>query len=282
MDSIRQTLKNAPDHGRNDIINRIRLVMNADIERKRVFLLVEGSDDQKFVRYTLSKNVDCFESPGGKRVLYDLLKSDEIASERVIAIRDRDYSTPEDYPDRMFAYDHCALELMILFHPTIRNRMRNHCESVEDKKDFPLPTMRHIAPFSLLRQKNEKQHLMLRLNKGILSGLQGHSELPDMPTLFLQTGIPDRLLAICCQEAETLADETLWDITNGHDICAVLARISRLAGNRTNEDGYRAYLLDMYRPEDFCDTKLFHELFDYQQQHQLSILKVPGGETDAI
>lgn len=273
MDSITEARSSDPSSARNAIINKVKLLLNEDIECKRVVVLVEGQTDVEFVKNVLCSHVVSVET-NGKKHFQLLLDVEELKNKRVIAIRDRDYSDVNLYPERLFAYDHCALELMILSHPIIRKKLGALYIEPLDADKFPLEIMRAIAPYSLLRQNNEKEALGLTLENGVLSGLNKQSDrLPDMRKLLLRVLDDD----IKCNEylsaARNLSDLALWDITNGHDICSVLGKCSYLENKCIGEKGYVKLMLLLYRKEDFRSTELYINLNAYQKKEKIIIVE---------
>lgn len=282
MDSITKALIETPDKGLNNQVARIRLILNADTSKKKTVILVEGPDDMNFVRAMFGEDAKCVPSAGGKRQLIELINSAEIADKRVIAIRDKDYSDTSKYPVRMFAYDYCSLELMILHHAKIRMQMSKFCVIEDIKKDFPIIVLRHIAPFSYLRKINEHNNLNKTLNKGVLSGSSDNGkELPEMKSLFERLGVKE-YLEECTQCVENLEDEDLWNITNGHDICALLGKFSYCGKVRLGEGGYRNLLVNTYRKEDFQDTLLYGSLMDYHEENDVDLYELSGGESNEV
>ena len=282
MDSITRALVEAQDKGVNNLINRIRLILNADISRKKAVILVEGPDDIRFVKVMFGEEANCLYSTGGKNQLIELIKNAEIADKRVIAIRDKDYSDPSKYPARIFAYDYCSLELMILHHDKMRKQMSAFCDVEEIKEDFPIKLLRHIAPFSYLRMINEQKNLNINLNRGVLSGLGEKAKvLPDMRTLFQRLDVEERLEE-CQQSVELLDEEKLWNITNGHDVCSSLGRISHCDRTSFGEDSYRTLLINTYRKEDFQDTLLYSALVAYHEKYGVDLYELTGGGVNEV
>lgn len=91
---------------REDMITTIRMELDADIEKKISILLVEGSDDVIFAKKVFSNTVVCYKSFSGKEGLEELINSDEIKDNRIIAVRDRDYCNVEELPPRMYMIHH--------------------------------------------------------------------------------------------------------------------------------------------------------------------------------
>lgn len=67
-------------------------------------------------------------------------------------------------------------------------------------------------------------------------------------------------------------DSMLPEVTNGHDICRFLGRLSKNGTKSIDEAGVRNALLVSYRREDFKETQLYHSIFCYQRQNELNFL----------
>ena len=268
---------------KDERINEIQLWI--DHSSENVAVLAEGSDDIEFFEKVFKKleNVIYFESLSGCEGLYELLKEPDLDSRRIIAVRDKDYTDPADpekYPPRMFAYDDCAMELMILHHQYIQETLRD-CYALE-KKAFPLDMMRHVAPFSLLRQKNAIcKEWQIAFQEKDCNGRGGYpihaktkpapnakKRVPDIEGVF-KLYEKDYLelngqYEVCQADSKALADDALWDITNGHDICRALGSVSSLSSGSLGEVGYRKLMFFIYRFEDFQSTRLYSALSAYQ------------------
>ena len=258
---------------REELLETIRLVMAEDLDKTHIVILFEGDSDRRFVeKYLNIENIYCYESPSGKRDLSGLLTDTGRCpySERVIALRDRDYADPAAESPRLFMYDDCALELMLLHHPEVRKAAKE-LYLKEDKDDYPVLPMRQIAPFSVLRRRNEREKLMHDLEAGVLCGSKDPNLPPDMETLFYSLRIAEYLPA-CIEEAAALDEEELWAITNGHDLCKLLGRSSSLGKGTLGEAGFRQFLFSVYRVSDFCETALYRALLQYGDAHELPIV----------
>ena len=276
----------------NDWITRIREELSADIEGNRVILLVEGQSDQKLFQKVFGKdNKYIVLLPvGGVKMLQDVMEHlNDMKKERgdaqidsVVAVRDRDYTNPAFYPLHVFAYDHCAMELMLLYHPKIRSILQGFYILPER---FPVDMLRRIAVFSLLRQDNYKRgnddKWKIDFNSpGILSSTQNKQRMPDMRELFKQYEQKHPVLQGKYEEyqsrADALSDSDLWEITNGHDICSLLAAYvtfdseddtpqGKRRRTQIDEKRYFTIMLQIYQPEYFWDTDLYkHSLSTYE------------------
>ena len=248
---------------------------------KKVILLVEGKNDEQFFKRIFGEHNKriAYILMGGVKKLQDLMKLLNDMKERgkphkqsryidsVVAVRDRDYTNPDSYPAHLFAYDDCAMELMILHNPSVRESLRGLY--VREDKKFPLDAMRHIALFSLLRRENAIRHLNIPFKGDIpIKLVKGNKYALNMQEIFQicenrWPPCPEKdegLYALCQNALKALQDdEDLWLITNGHDICKVLARFSKLGGKPIDETQYFDIMLTTYRPSDFRGTKLYEE-----------------------
>ena len=271
MDSIRE------NRTKDDILEEIRLEQSADIYGKKCFVITEGSDDVLFIRKMFSRSVICLESFAGKSGLMEIMAEQDAASDSIIGIRDRDYVDETALPDRIFLYDHCCLEMMLLAEQAVTesfyqiySKGKNSCDT------FLLNTMRQLAPYSILRKRNEKESLGISFRKAGFGDLIDFSnESLNCARLFQRTGEAERFHA-CQQEADELEETALWEMTNGHDICTFLGCLSKTGKKGMDETSVRNILLVSYRKEDFFKTTLRQNILSYQHQKHLEFLE----ETD--
>ncbi|WP_312060950.1 DUF4435 domain-containing protein [Anaerotignum sp.] len=99
---------------KDDIISEIRLTLGADIEKKFVYIVVEGEDDIKFLRSELNDYVYLYESYDGKNGVEAIAGDTFGMNNRVIGIRDRDYSDFVNGTNAVFSYDNSCMEMMFL------------------------------------------------------------------------------------------------------------------------------------------------------------------------
>lgn len=262
LDSVRKA------RSKDDLFNDIRALMSADVEGKNVIILVEGPDDELFIESILPEyvqNIVCFESYSGVEGLLETLDAvkSEKYSPRVIGIRDKDYSNPSTYPPRLFSYDYCCLEMMLLHNDFVQRRVRENYEVADERPFIPMFYMRMIAPYSMLRKWNEDNCAGINFGRsGVLAGC-GKNRFPNIELLFSKCNHAELYNEFSLKSQE-LTDDDLWDITQGHDICSLIGRFVSL-GKRAvlGEAGLREFMFGLYRFEDFKNTKLFLALFNY-------------------
>ena len=142
MDSIRE------NRTKEDFVAELGLLFNEDIDGSLCVVLVEGTDDVRFMENLLEDNVVCEEVPyGGKHGIDDIMKMEDpvVQKKEVIAIRDKDYIEVTQLPDRVFLYDGCCLETMILMNCDIAEEFyKKNYNGCFEKDAYLVNIMRHM------------------------------------------------------------------------------------------------------------------------------------------
>lgn len=266
MDSIRE------NETFEDMITTLRMELNADVQRNKSLVLVEGSDDVKFVERIFEEHVVCYESFSGKNGIRQLLEDELLQDSRIIGIRDKDYADVSDFPERMFCYDTCCLEMMLLKCKEVAKGLcRTYYKGNKSQEQMLLDAMKQLAPLSVLRQENERNVWNIDFKRGAGMGdcIEEETETLNQQMLFDKLGQNFLTLRDCQQTAVEWSDEVLYEKTNGHDICRFLGRILKSGKGDMGENRVRDALICSYRNSDFKDTELYGCLNDYQRQNQL-------------
>lgn len=133
--------------------------------------------------------------------------------------------------------------------------------------------MRRLSTYSILRRRNEREGLGINLQKVNFGDLVRIPEGALDDEVLFRRANAEEMYADCKREADGLDENELWEITNGHDICTFLGRLSKNGKANIGETGVRNILLAIYREEDFAKTKLCQNILRYQQQKHLRFLK---------
>lgn len=266
MDSIRENQEF------EDMVTTLKLELDADVDGHTSFVLVEGSDDVTFVGRIFEEHVVCYESFSGKEGLRWLLEAEELQDERIIGIRDRDYANVIDFPERMFCYDTCCLETMILQNEDVREGLcRTYYKGSKNRSTLILEAMRQLAPLSVLRQENEWNGWGIDFKRGSRLGECIDEERWDINQQQLFRKLNQSFMGMedCQQMVANWSEEILYEKTNGHDICRFLGKILKSGKGDLGEARVRDILICSYRSSDFRDTDLYIHLKDYQRGRQL-------------
>ena len=134
-------------------ISEIKLQLDADIEKKNVFIVVEGQNDITCLCKFFSDNVVLSESFSGKQGVEEIVSF--FNNSRVIGIRDRDYKLEQE-SNKIFYYDFCCLEMMLINCDEV---FKNLCIEYYDVKhsylNFRLFLLSKLKKISLTRKFNE-------------------------------------------------------------------------------------------------------------------------------
>nr|WP_295305795.1 hypothetical protein [uncultured Blautia sp.] len=268
MDSIRE------NRTKEDFAAELNMLFNQNLDGSLCVVLVEGADDVRFMESVLEDNVVCEEVPyGGKHGIDDIMKMEDpsVQKKEVIAIRDKDYIDATQLPDRVFLYDGCCLETMLLMNLDIAEEFyKKNYSGCFEKDVYLVNIMRQLAPYSILRKLNELGNFEIPFSKvGFGDLIDG--EILKIEELFIKVGQLDRL-SQCMELAASITDSELWNITNGHDFCRYLSNTSRFRRKQLDESGVREILFELYRKSDFKRTRLYCTMLEYQRRNTLKFV----------
>ena len=268
MDSIRENQK------LEDLVTSLKMELDNDYEYKLSIVLVEGSDEVKLINKIFDDNIVCYESFSGKHGLDDLIGNDKIIDNRIIAIRDKDYCDIQELPDRMYTYDTCCMETMIINNEEIRKSLFDtYYTGNNDKELLYDKIVKELKPISVLRRKNEKENLQLNFNRMGLLNCYDETNCLDINKIFENMNLSQNIRDECIREVENTSSDELLDITNGHDLCKILGKIMQSGNGDMGENRVRDALICSFRKNDFKQTDLYDKLLKYQQQHNLKYVE---------
>ncbi len=273
---------------KDSIINEIRNTLSYPGD-KTVFVVVEGADDIDFFHEERrSPDVVVVESYSGKPGVIEIV---EQFSKRVIGVCDHDYETPVEH-DRIFYYDHCCLEMMIVANDAYVNRIfRIICNNRIDEnfgvklRDTILLELKWLSVFRRLNYQNQwgvnfgknKQSPVSAIMNRDQSGNEektfqitnAESEINQRSGGFIEKNANEYREVL--SECNSYPQDTisLLDITQGHDFIQCLA--SRFKKN-TADLYVKDLLIQSYMMEHFCNTNLCQALRKYEGEHNLQIL----------
>lgn len=264
MDSIRENVKF------EDMVATLKAELSYDINHRLNLVVVEGKDDIKFIKKNFcNQNIVCYESFSGKNDLNQIITDPRIRDERIIAIRDKDYVDKSNLPKRMWTYDTCCLETMLIKNKEVQKSMfQTYAKEEVQWDEFYENVFRELVPISILRKKNERDEKSINFNKMRLLDCYKEGKI-DTLSVFRNIEQDESIHGQCCLEGKDLSNEELLDITNGHDLCKILGVIFISGKGAMGEDRVRDAMICTFRKGDFAETDLYKDLLEYQRVHNV-------------
>ena len=266
---------------KEDIISDITLCMGADIDRKNIYLLVEGEDDIRLLHPYISENVLIYESYDGKKGVEVIVNDRFLDNKRVIGIRDRDYQQ-EPTSEKIFFYDYNCKEIMLISNDDI---IDNLCFEYDKgpllSRELRNCILNELKILSVIRKYNETKQWGIIL-KGLSAnqGFNTETEKMDNDVIVRKVNqmngnfISEQILSDIYDEVSGVwSQEQLYYGTQGHDFCTLFATICnnyRKRGIKPIE--VQASARCTFRWSDFVKTKLYLSVKEYSQVHSLKIL----------
>lgn len=266
---------------KEDIISDITLCMGADIDRKNIYLLVEGEDDIRLLHPYISENVLIYESYDGKKGVEVIVNDRFLDNKRVIGIRDRDYQQ-EPTSEKIFFYDYNCMEIMLISNDDIiDNLCFEYYKGSLLSRELRNCILNELKILSVIRKYNETKQWGIIL-KGLSAnqGFNTETEKMDNDVIVRKVNqmngnfISEQILSDIYDEVSGVwSQEQLYYGTQGHDFCTLFATICnnyRKRGIKPIE--VQASARCTFRWSDFVKTKLYLSVKEYSQVHSLKIL----------
>lgn len=261
-----------------DMISTIKLEMGADINKEKVFLIVEGTDDKKFFKYFCQKNVSICESYSGKKGIEEILYYFK-KSKNIIGIRDKDYENRK-LDDRILFYDYCNMEMMLISDDEVFEKII--CEYYNGEKEYlklRSEILINLIPLSSLRKVNENEKKMWNFNgidynlilnddyeiekEKIYESLQNINKLKNTEDFTSNLDVKKRYTY-----------KELLNITNGHDFLKLLCIYCKRSSNKKNikDENLIEALRCGFGNSNFKNTNLYNSLKSYQKTNKIKIV----------
>ncbi|PKM65354.1 MAG: hypothetical protein CVU95_15575 [Firmicutes bacterium HGW-Firmicutes-2] len=274
--SIRENLT------KEDIISEIKLCMSGDVYKKNVYVLLEGSDDIKFIKRFVSDNVYLFESYSGRDGVFKIIEDYFYGNNHVIAIVDRDYISDNSVPS-IFYYDYNSLEIMManndMVFESIYAEFYLGSKSVYELKTYIISQLVGLGIYRKINAMYCKGINFEGLAFGKIDTNQRgicnyliYKELDKLNAYKLDTkvDIKEILNEVACWQGDY--DSNLF-ILRGHDFTRYLAYLcTHKKGKSYGSDIIEKTMRCTFRREHFEETEIAQTLFRYQQEKALSIL----------
>lgn len=268
---------------KEDMISDILLCLGADIHRENIYLVVEGSDDIKFLRSFLADNVYIYDSYDGKSGVEYIVGGRFATNNRVIGIRDRDYKiTP--ISNKIFYYDYNCMEMMIIKNNDV---LKNLCaEYYSGEKNFlqlRMDLLKELKYLSVIRMYNEREEWGKTI-RGISINLAWNNDEKKVDNRSILNKInqinngffKDDVLQKIEEEYRTeWSEEKFFHYTQGHDFFMLFAAIcNQYRTKGINHTEIEASSRCIFRQSDFQNTELYNKLNTYENLYHLKICNV--------
>ncbi|CEK29405.1 hypothetical protein JGS6364_00511 [[Clostridium] sordellii] len=283
--SIKANLKN------QNLANDLRLMLSSSHKKTTKIVLVEGEDDEKFMKSNVSENVIIKRSFNGGKGVVEVIKLLETmipTNNRFIGIKDRDYGELEN-SDRIFYYDNNSLELFLVESDEVLKKIYNEyyvgdinlCEI----RNYILNELKGLG---IIRKLNEVHKWMINIR--CVSIDKAYNTNLNKVDIELIIGIinennknffkqREECLDIVHKELEEhIEEEELLLLIQGHDfirlfqsICNNERKRNKLPTNITEREIGSAMRCS-YSFTDFQKTDLYKLVNEYEKKYDLKIL----------
>mgnify|MGYP005785006087 FL=1 len=248
-----------------DMISTIKLEIGADVNKEKTFLVVEGKDDKKFLKYLVKDNVVICESYSGKKGIEEILEKFK-NNKRIIGIRDRDYEKRK-LDNRIFFYDFCNIEMMIINDDDAFEKIC--CEYYEGEikyNELRKNILQNLLLISILRKRNEDEKKMWNFN-GINYDIDEEGKIVEESLFFhLQRINPSKSKDEFVFSLKRIKKyEELLNITNGHDFTKIFIKYCKKENKKNiNENNLLEVFRCAFSKEAFKKTSLYKDIKHYQ------------------
>ena len=264
---------------KDTIISEIKLSIGADTEKKKAFVVVEGIDDIKFLKKFCCDTTTMYESFSGKGGVEEIVNSEIIDNCRVIGIRDKDYCRYRS-DDRIFFYDKCCLEMMMLSFDDVSDGICSEFYEGE-KRAMCLRSdiVKELLTISYLRKRNEQESWGISFKAIKFSKLTNDDGTIDNKSVIrvLKESNPRKdtsvLDGVFCSYDD---NDDYFEITNGHDYLHYFRYIcERENRNKApSTDTIAAALRSAFGKNHFVATTLFRQVDMYSKSNGFQVWDV--------
>lgn len=266
-----------------DVIADIRLTLSSDFNRRKIIFVVEGSDDFIFFNGKLHPDVDIRESFSGKRGVEKIVTY--FSDDRVFGVCDTDYEQPNQCP-RLLYYDFSCLEMMLISKDSV---FRQLCHTYYYGKCSPnevkLQLLFNLKWLSYCRKLSAEKDWHIKFD-GISISEAFNQETNELNSEILISQLTkinhgcivnsEKLHTISTESQKECPIEQCLLITQGHDFLHYFQTLCGSVHHRKRKlpgvnELFRS-LVCAYRREDFIDSMLYQNLFEYEDKSGLKLL----------
>ncbi|HPA26839.1 MAG TPA: DUF4435 domain-containing protein [Acidobacteriota bacterium] len=265
----------------DDVINSIRLQRRHPFGAKKIWIVVEGIDDQKLFKKLINgADVEIETSGGIKKLLIvvaELLKETNL----ILGIRDADFlhlEKKEEAAAHIFLTDYHDAEMMIISCDNAFNQViAEYCSSCVDASALRVNILKSISFIGGIRWINSCNDLELNFQKLGLGNFYNGATLALNKNECLDAIMarsPVKRAEIHKKDVELKIDNIsdLLNLCHGHDFQqAFKLYVNSLPGRDVNDKTISAAFRLVYRFDNFCETYLFRQLLEWAKKHSVSL-----------
>lgn len=254
---------------KDDIISEIILTSNYPNYENRKYVVVEGSDDIKFMRRFLENDVEIVESYSGKEGVKEIVS--HFKMKNIIGICDKDYEKNIIIDTQLFYYDYCNLEMMILSFDSVINNLISESKVFNGTaKALKKNMLDCLKPISYIRKYNYEKNSFLKLD-GLISKEIFDERDKKINIKILKSKVLERNSNINESKLDEIISATdscnLLDITNGHDATNLIHHFLEIS--------HKEVMVGMrcaFNENVFKKTLLFNALKSYETSNNILFL----------
>jgi hypothetical protein len=267
-----------------DVIDQIKLSLNSDLGKNKIYVLVEGVNDCKIYPKFFDKNKTSIEYVhGGKEQVKITLNELNNITKQIICICDADFNHLQNilpYTSNLFFTDYHDIEITMLFIDGVLNNALTEYKLQNKSSEILEKALKETKIIGYIRWYNEINVIKLDFNR---MGL-GHFVIPHNINAHLDVNnyinainkrSKNKTKDISYEEInnfmQTHNTNDLFNLCNGHDVTAL---VSLIIGDSTSHENFCSILRTSFIVNYFHKTKLFNDILKWQTDNNFSILLI--------
>lgn len=255
-------------------ISEIKLLLFEPQHLYRTFIVLEGNDDCILLAPHLNEKTVLIESYGSKNDVIEIVK--KVNKKQVIGIVDRDYDY-KNYGKKIFYYDYSCAEMSIIQNDVCMKNILinlNH-PHYSDFNQIRHRVLKGIEMLGFLRKLNHLKKWNVKFD-GVKPSIFYHeNEITRKQQMIVEVNTKSPVEKIEGTRLSLIDDyvcndnlDYLLNISNGHDF---LQLFTNLYAKRIGVKIVKTTLIARFDSIAFQATKLYTELFHYENRHGLKI-----------
>ena len=272
----------------NYTINLVRQTINSPNGLDKIWVLVEGEDDRKiYSKLFQEKKSNIEQVHGGVGQLVNAIERLQKYKDHVIGIIDADFchlTNKYHSFSNLFYTDYHDIEMMMIHHDSVFKNILFEYGLSEISDNIKTNLLEETSFIGYIRYYNEINDCQINF-KGLSFG-KFHSQNSDDCLTLLKKELMDELNIRSSNKRMNIDEATIdmfskttpqidfYQLVNGHDFIKLLAlRINfNLTSSRVNDKEIAKLLRNSYRIDEFKNTDLFQQIYNWQISLSVVIL----------